>query len=66
MDYYFIFTTSIVSVLVTYYSLKVLKWILQYLYMVWVIKKIPGLPITPFIGNSNKFIKKDSGILKEI
>ena len=66
MDYYFIFTTSIVSVLVTYYSLKVLKWILQYLYMVWVINKIPGLPITPFIGNANKFIKKDSGILKEI
>ena len=39
-----------------YVAMVVVKWLCKYLYTVWVINKIPGLPMIPFFGNSYQFL----------
>ena len=52
---------SIHFIFLTLVVLKVSKWFLIYIQNLYVINKIPGLPILPFIGNGHN-LKKKNGI----
>ena len=56
---------SVTSVLVSLYTLlfgyisyKIIKWLIGYFYKFFVINKIKGLEMLPFIGNVHQFRRK--------
>ncbi len=63
LEYLYLAVNTVLSLILLYYSIRLLDWIYNYVQKVWVLNKIPGLPMIPFFGNINKFIRPQSGII---
>ncbi len=48
------------TVLSLYFGVKIAKWLIKYIRHAWIINKIPGPFMIPFIGNANHFFSKHS------
>lgn len=60
IDSYLLLTT-LVKLVLALTVLKVLRWLIEYIYRLWMFSYIPG-PITkPFIGDAFRFCKVKSG-----
>jgi len=52
---------SLLVIALTLITLKIVKWLFNYVQLIFLINKIPGLQMVPFIGNGHN-IKKKHGI----
>ncbi len=53
------FSKVLAAFLAGFYGIKVTKWLLSYIRTAWIMNKIPGIPMIPFIGNATLFLGKD-------